>query len=92
MKNQSLAENIHNTLRLELEIEDSETIAELNRHEEAAERHQYAVTALRLGVLALRSARGEIDKDAIKREGEVLVSNVRRAMAEQSQVVQKTRG
>lgn len=59
------------SLVVELTVDDSDTIAELMRHAEGDEREQFAARALRIGVLALRQARGAIDGDAIRREGEL---------------------
>ena len=61
---------------LYLQIEDPEVVAELQRRQEGAERDRYAVSALRLGVLALRDARGALDADTIRQEGERLLAQV----------------
>ena len=55
------------TLVLELTVRDADVIAELSKCGDLDERHDYALSALRLGVLALRQARGEVDSRAIKR-------------------------
>lgn len=64
------------SLVLELTVNDPDTIAELVRHAEGDDREQFAARALRIGVLALRQARGAIDGDAIRREGERLIDTL----------------
>ena len=61
-------EKLPYSLALELLVKDAETIAELYRHAEGADRDQFALDALRIGVLALRQARGQIDVDLIQQE------------------------
>lgn len=71
-------------VRLDLIVRDVEVIGELVRHGEGDERTRYAMSALRLGVLALRQASGVIDSDAVRREGERLVAGVRNTLSEHS--------
>ncbi len=61
------------SLQLELVVKDEDTIAELVKHPEGAAREQFALRALRIGVLALRQARGEIDAERVRRESERLL-------------------
>jgi hypothetical protein len=90
--NNSLAEKIQDAFHLDLEVTDPETVAELRRHVEAGDYEEYALAALRLGVLALRTARGEIDTGAIKREGERIVDGVRAVMTQHSEGMQANLG
>jgi hypothetical protein len=62
---------------LTLEITDPEVLAELRRHTEGADRERYAQAALRVGVLALRAASGQVDAGAIHDAGAALVTEVR---------------
>jgi len=55
-------------LPLELAVEDPDTIAELCQHAEGDERERFALSALRIGVLALRQARGQVDGEQIRRQ------------------------
>jgi len=55
-------------LTLRLQITDPEIVVEL-RQREGAEREQYAMTALRVGILALRQAGGFVDAEKLKHEG-----------------------
>jgi hypothetical protein len=52
------------SLLLELVVTDPEVITELWAKPEGRERDEYALGALRLGILALRQARGQIDAAA----------------------------
>ena len=65
---------------LRLRVHDPEVIAELRRRPEA-ERERFAQEALRLGVLALRMASGQVDTAAIRQAGEKLVGEVRELLA-----------
>ncbi len=70
------------SLPLELTVNDPEVISELWAKQEGRERDEYALGALRLGVLALRQARGQIDANTLKREGEHLLGSVQLALSE----------
>jgi hypothetical protein len=79
---------------LRLEVTDPEVVAELRHRGEGDEREQFALAALRIGVLALRSAAGQVDAAAIREAGTVLVSEVRdllsRRVTEMSERVAST--
>jgi hypothetical protein len=62
---------------LTLEVTDPEVVAELRRRPEGDDRDRYALAALRVGVLALRGARGDVDAAAIREAGAALVAEVR---------------
>jgi hypothetical protein len=75
------------SLPLELHVTDREVIRELCHQPEGRDRDDFALCALRLGVLALKQARGQVDARALKREGELLLKDVARALeAHQSQI------
>jgi hypothetical protein len=69
-------------LILTLHISDPELCAELEEHEEGRPRHDFAVSALKIGTLALRHAKGRIDAERIREEGERLLENLGSALAE----------
>lgn len=48
-------------LPLELNVTDPELISELLAHPEGKPRDDYALCALRVGLLALKQARGQVD-------------------------------
>jgi hypothetical protein len=56
------------SLTLELVVEDRDTVAELSHYAPGEARQQYALEALKIGVLALRRASTTIDTEAIGRE------------------------
>jgi hypothetical protein len=68
------------SLPLELTVTDAEVIAELCQRLEGRDRDDYALSALRLGILALKQARGQVDAQALKREGELLLKDVAQAL------------
>ena len=70
------------SLPLELTVTDPEVITELNAKQEGRERDDYALGALRLGVLALRQARGQVDANTLKHEGERLLADVKEALSD----------
>jgi len=78
------------SLPLELTVNDPEVISELCAKQEGRERDEYALGALRLGVLALRQARGQIDANTLKREGEHLLGNVQLALSEHRTTLDRT--
>lgn len=61
------------SLQLSLCVEDPDTLAALTQHAEGDERERFALAALRIGVLALRQARGQIDGAQIRHESERLL-------------------
>lgn len=75
-------ETIPYSLSLELTITDPEVISEIHAKQEGRERDEYALGALRLGVLALKQARGQIDANTLRHEGERLLGDVQVALSE----------
>ncbi len=65
---------------LNLVVSDHESVTELLQKTEGRERDEYALTSLRIGILALKHARGQIDADAVKREGERLLVDLKSAL------------
>ena len=61
-------------LLLELTVEDRDTIDELCAYPSGRERELFALHALRIGVLALKQARGRLDADMIQRETQRLLT------------------
>lgn len=77
-----LAQSLPFSLPIELVVRDPEVIADLIARTEGRERDEFALAALRVGVLAIRQARGHIDANAIKHEGERLLASVQSALNE----------
>jgi hypothetical protein len=67
-------------LLLELFVSDPESLNELLQKGEGRERNEYALSALRIGLLSLRHARGQIDAEAVKHEGERLLADLKHAL------------
>lgn len=76
-------------LRLELDVIDAETIATLAEFDSDVDRDEFALRALRIGVLALRQARGAIDGDAVRREGDRLLHVLQGRLDEHAKFVQE---
>ena len=67
-------------LPLELRVEDHDVIAELEKYAEGPERDEYALEALKIGVLALRRASSALDGEFIQRETTRLLDTLRRQL------------
>ncbi|MBI3866859.1 MAG: hypothetical protein HY290_33685 [Planctomycetia bacterium] len=74
-------------LPLELTVEDAETIAELWSHPEGEERDRFALSALRIGVLALRQARGQVDGEQIRRQTDHMLHSMQAQLNEHAALV-----
>lgn len=72
-------------LHLDLTIEDADTIAELWHHPDGEPREEFALRALRIGVLALRQARGEVDAERVRREADRLIEMLEVRLGEHAQ-------
>jgi hypothetical protein len=79
----SLALESEEHLHLELEITDREVVAQLVPLD-GAQRQDYALTALRIGVLAMRHAQGTLDARSMRDEGERVLEQLRSALGEHS--------
>lgn len=69
------------TLLVTLEVGDPDVVAELEKHAEGPPRDKYVLGALRLGVLALRQAAGELDATAVRDAAEDLLLNLGQLLA-----------
>ncbi|MBM3969660.1 MAG: hypothetical protein FJ302_07330 [Planctomycetes bacterium] len=77
------------SMALELVVHDPGVIAELSQHPEGEPRDEFAVNALRIGVLAMRQARGQIDIEAVRRESERLLEGLQDRLVNHSQSMQE---
>ena len=68
-------------LHLELNVSDADTVKELSSRTEGRVRDDYALGALKIGVLSLRHASGQVDADAVKREGDRLMQTMNDSLA-----------
>jgi hypothetical protein len=67
-------------IELKLTITDPELLAALESHAEGRPRDEFALGALRIGVLALKQARGRLDAAVIKDEGDRLMNELGRRL------------
>ncbi|MEQ8485110.1 MAG: hypothetical protein RIB46_12180 [Pseudomonadales bacterium] len=65
------------SIELRLLVTDPEVCQELTHHPEGDAREDFALTALRIGIMAIRQAQGRIDADVVKHEGDRLVTELR---------------
>jgi hypothetical protein len=55
-------------IRLQLAVTDRDTVVELRKFDDDAERHHFALSALKIGVLSIRQACGVVDAQSIQQE------------------------
>jgi DNA-directed RNA polymerase subunit L len=67
--------DIH-ALTLLLKITDRDVVEELVRHDAPEARHERALAALRIGCIALRQMQSKVDTEALRREGDRLISDL----------------
>lgn len=82
--------NLPFSLPLELTVRDRETIAALWQHEEGGPREQFALEALKIGMLALRQASGALDATLIRQEAGAWLKNIE-AMLREHQTLSRER-
>jgi hypothetical protein len=70
------------TLDLHLRLRDAEVIEELVAIADPRERADFAAAALRIGVLSLRTARGQVDVRAVRDEVERMLLELRKGLSE----------
>jgi hypothetical protein len=73
---------------MELTVDDPLIVPELLAFPAGPERDKYAVTALRIGVLALKQAQGRLDADVIRGEGDRLLAMLEERLANHQRGVQ----
>ncbi|MGZ5139673.1 MAG: hypothetical protein ACXWCX_17900 [Burkholderiales bacterium] len=73
---------------LDMIIDDALIVPELLAYAPGGQRDQYALTALRIGVLALKQAQGRLDADVIRGEGERLLATLDERLTSHQRSVQ----
>ncbi len=73
---------VADTLDLELRVRDREVIDELRAFADPRERAEFALAALRIGVLSLRTVRGQIDVSSVRDEVERMLLELRTGLDE----------
>ena len=66
----------HAEISLCLTISDPDLRAALDEYQDEDERHDFAIKAMKIGVLALRQAQGRIDGEEIRAAGERLIKDI----------------
>jgi len=69
------------SIELRLEVVDPDVVFELTKRPISEERAQFALTALRIGVLSLRAAAGQLDSASVKETGNRLIADIRELLA-----------
>jgi len=75
------------SLELELVVRDRDIISALGKYAEGRERNEYALEALKIGVLALRHVGGQATADLIQRESHRLVKDMQQTLEQHKQLV-----
>jgi hypothetical protein len=75
-------------IEVSLRVRDPELVAELRAIRDPRERDEHAQLALRIGLLALRSARGQIDAGAVRGEVDRLLIELRKGLEQHRDHVQ----
>ncbi len=78
------SEDASGGFQLSLQITDPEVINELARLPNDRERERFVLSALRVGVLTLKVAKGELDAGTVREAGNGIISNVRELLTERS--------
>jgi hypothetical protein len=78
-------ESVDATIDLKVQVRDPEVVAELAKYPEGADRSDFALAALGIGVAAIRRASGALDAGAIRHEGERVVGAVRELLVQRGQ-------
>lgn len=76
------------TVPLQLTVTDRDAVHELCVYPAGEPRNQFALGALRIGMLALRQASGQLDREVIKHEAERLLLGLDGKLREHSQSLQ----
>jgi gas vesicle protein len=74
-------------IELDLIVLDPEVCAELEAFSDVRARNDFAVDALKIGVVALRQVRGRIDVDRLRSEGDHLLDTLKAALDDHQEVV-----
>lgn len=76
-------------LELTLVVEDPDLIQELEDHEVGWERCNFAISALRIGILALRQAQGRVNAEHVRVEGDRIIENLAGALDKHRELVER---
>lgn len=85
--NSQPSDDLPYSLPLELSVHDPDVIAELCGIPEGPTRDEFAIKALRIGIFALRQARGQLDAELIRRECNRLLSGMEGKLDEHAKTI-----
>ena len=77
---------------LHLPVTDPETVAALAEVSDGRDRQELALTALKIGILSLKAARGTIDGAAIRQEGDRLLGTLEERMVKHRELLDEALG
>lgn len=77
---------------LHLSVIDLETIAALSEASEGRDRQELALTALRIGILSLKAARGTVDGAAIRQEGDRFLGTFEERLCKRRELMDEALG
>jgi hypothetical protein len=72
--------DVPEAIHIDLFVTDPTSVRELNVRNAGRDRDEYADSALRIGLLSLKHARGQIDADAVKHEGDRLLRDMGKSL------------
>lgn len=73
-----------NAVVLDLSVSDPDIVAELEKYSDPLKRDAYVISALRVGITALKYANGSVDGRTIRHEGERLLSSIGELLSTQT--------
>ncbi len=85
----STTNDLPESLALELTVNDPDTLHALVQHAEGSDREEYALEAIKIGVLALRHVSGALDAGFIQRETTRLVETLRQQLGDHAREAQE---
>ena len=77
---------------LHLPVTDPETVAALVEAIDGRDRQELALTALKIGILSLKAARGTVDGAAIRQEGDRLLGTLEERMVKHRELLDEALG
>ena len=77
---------------LHLSVTDPETIAALSEATDGRDRQELALTALKIGILSLKAARGTVDGAAIRQEGDRLLGTLEERLVKHRALMDESLG
>lgn len=83
---------LDDTFEITLRLRDQEVIDEIATCGSPRDREEFALAALRIGVLSLRTARGQVDVQSVRTEVERMLGSLEKHLVEHRDQVQLTLG